>query len=329
MKKILGIGNALVDALYQITDETLLDEMRLPKGSMQLIGTERYTDIRQRMKNQPVKLATGGSACNTILALANLGMETALIGKIADDEPGRFFENKFLRLGTRTYLQHEDLPTGVASTFITPDGQRTFGTYLGAAACLSPEDLQWEWPGEYDYLYIEGYLVQNHALIEQAVNMAREAGCRVCLDLASYNIVEAEHDFFTHLLKKTDMVFANEEEARALTGKSPREALDELAATCEVAVVKTGAEGAMARSRDEDATAVAAVPVSHVTDTTAAGDFFAAGFLCAHANRRPLKDCLRAGTLVAAEVIQIVGTQLTGETWAGLRALPELQCQTM
>ena len=86
MKKILGIGNALVDALYQITDETLLDEMRLPKGSMQLIDTERYTDIRQRMKNQPVKLATGGSACNTILALANLGMDTGLIGKILREQ---------------------------------------------------------------------------------------------------------------------------------------------------------------------------------------------------------------------------------------------------
>lgn len=325
MKKILGIGNALVDALYQIKDETLLNEMQLPKGSMQLIDTGRYTDIGRRMKDLPVKLATGGSACNTILALANMGMETGLIGKIADDEPGRFFENKFRQLGTRTYLQHEDLPTGVASTFITPDGQRTFGTYLGAAACLRPEDLREEWFGEYDYLYIEGYLVQNHALIERAVDMAREAGCRVYLDLASYNIVEAEHDFFTHLLKKTDMVFANEEEARAFTGKSPREALDELAGICEVAVVKTGAAGAMACSGDEGPAAVAAVPVDHVTDTTAAGDFFASGFLYAHAHRRPLADCLRAGTLLAAEVIQVVGTQLSEDSWNGLRNHPGLK----
>lgn len=325
MKKILGIGNALVDALYQIKDETLLNEMQLPKGSMQLIDTGRYTDIGRRMKDLPVKLATGGSACNTILALANMGMKTGLIGKIADDEPGRFFENKFRQLGTRTYLQHEDLPTGVASTFITPDGQRTFGTYLGAAACLRPEDLREEWFGEYDYLYIEGYLVQNHALIERAADMAREADCRVCLDLASYNIVEAEHDFFTHLLKKTDMVFANEEEARAFTGKSPREALDELAGICEVAVVKTGAAGAMACSGDEGPAAVAAVPVDHVTDTTAAGDFFASGFLYAHAHRRPLADCLRAGTLLAAEVIQVVGTQLSEDSWNGLRNHPGLK----
>lgn len=325
MKKILGIGNALVDALYQIKDETLLNEMQLPKGSMQLIDTGRYTDIGRRMKDLPVKLATGGSACNTILALANMGMKTGLIGKIADDEPGRFFENKFRQLGTRTYLQHEDLPTGVASTFITPDGQRTFGTYLGAAACLRPEDLREEWFGEYDYLYIEGYLVQNHALIERAVDMAREADCRVCLDMASYNIVEAEHDFFTHLLKKTDMVFANEEEARAFTGNSPREALDELAGICEVAVVKTGAAGAMACSGDEGPAAVAAVPVDHVTDTTAAGDFFASGFLYAHAHRRPLADCLRAGTLLAAEVIQVVGTQLSEDSWNGLRNHPGLK----
>jgi sugar/nucleoside kinase (ribokinase family) len=148
--------------------------------------------------------------------------------------------------------------------------------------------------------------------------MAHAAGLKVCLDLASYNIVEAQHEFFSYLLDHTDIVFANEEEALAFTGKGPREALDLLAQHCEVAVVKTGKEGAMARRGEEFAQAPAE-PVAQVVDTTAAGDFFAAGFLYRHAQGAPLADCLVAGGAVAGAVIQVVGTQLADQTWDALR----------
>lgn len=320
MKQVIGIGNALVDALFRVPGDGILEELGLPKGSMQLIDTERYREIGQRMQDVPQALATGGSACNTILALARMGGAPGAIGKIGDDEYGRFFAENCRQSGIRPHLLGDTLPTGVASTFITPDGQRTFGTYLGAAARMTAEDIEADWFEGYGYLYIEGYLVQNHQLIERVADMARERGLKVCLDLASYNIVEADRAFFAHLLTKTDIVFANEEEARAFTGKAPAEALAELAGICETAVVKTGADGAMAQSGAETAH-TPAVPVPAVIDTTAAGDFFAAGFLHAHAGGRRLEACLRCGAVLAAEVIQTVGTKLAEDVWEHCRAV--------
>ncbi len=318
MKKVLGIGNALVDALVKVGDEEILAELNLPKGSMQLIDTERYLEISKRIAEMPVSRATGGSACNTILALANLNAQPGIIGKISDDDNGRFFADNCRDHGITTFLLHDERPTGVASTFITPDGQRTFGTYLGAAAELQTDELQEAWFEGYDFFYIEGYLVQNHELIERAVDMAHRAGLKVCLDLASYNIVEADRDFFAHLLTKTDVVFANEEEARAFTGKEAREALDDLAALCEVAVVKVGADGAWA-SRGGETAHVPAEAVPSVVDTTGAGDFFAAGFLYSLGNGETLEKCLATGGLLAANVIQVIGTTLPEAAWADIK----------
>lgn len=203
-------------------------------------------------------------------------------------------------------------------TFITPDGQRTFGTYLGAAARLTAEELRQEWFVGHEFLFIEGYLVQNHALIETAVDMAHAAGVKVCLDLASYNIIKEDHAFFEHLLTKTDIVFANEEESLAMTGLEPEAALDALASVCEIAVVKVGARGAMAR-RGAEKVSVPAVAVPEVVDTTGAGDFFAGGFLFALADGRSLEAALRQGARCSSAVIQVIGTKLDEATWEGLK----------
>lgn len=319
MKRILGIGNALVDALARVEDESILDELNLPKGGMQHVDEARYREISARLATLPTKLRTGGSACNTILALGNLGAKPGVVGKIGDDKNGWFFETSFCEQGITPHLIHDTVPTGVASTLITPDGQRTFGTFLGAAARLTPEEIREEWFDNYDYLYIEGYLVQNHELIERIVDFARGRGMKIGLDMASYNIVHAEREFFTRLLEKVDIVFANEEEARAFCeGKSPRAALDELSRYCEVAVVKIGKEGAMARTRD-DFVRVPARPVEQVVDTTGAGDFFAAGFLYGHSRGDNLAECVRKATVLAAYVIEVVGTKLSERTWDSVR----------
>lgn len=203
MKKVLGIGNALVDVLVQVESELILNELQLPKGSMQLINTERYLKIQKRLESLNKQLTTGGSACNTILAIANLGGQPGLIGKVGHDEMATFFADNCVRHDIKANLLHaEQLPTGVASTFITPDGQRTFGTHLGAAATLTADDIKAEWFEGYDYFYIEGYLVQNHALIRRAVDLAHRAGLQVCIDLASFNIVEEDREFFKELLQK-------------------------------------------------------------------------------------------------------------------------------
>lgn len=318
MTHFIGIGNALVDTLYQVPDDAVLQELHLAKGAMQLIDTEQFKTISRRMSAQPSQLATGGSACNTVMALSQLGAPAGLVGKVSDDANGRFFANRFSGLGVRTRLLSDTLPTGVASTFITPDGQRTFATYLGAAARLSAADVEPDWFAGYDCLYLEGYLVQNHELISRIVSTARAAGVTVCLDLASYNIVESDRGFFSDLLRQTDIVFANEDEARAYTGHEPAAALEALADLCSVAVVKAGAAGALAASGAERA-AEPAEDVPGVADTTGAGDYFSAGFLYAHAQGRPLAECLRVGGVLAAAVIQVVGTGLTPDVWADVR----------
>ena len=321
MKRILGIGNALVDVLTKVDNEQILSELHLPKGSMQLLSTEAYAEVTRRMQALPTKLTTGGSACNTLLALSHLDAPTGMIGKIGDDENGRFFASYFAQRGISTRLLHDSRPTGVASTFITPDGQRTFGTYLGAAAQLTADELQQAWFEGYDYFYIEGYLVQNHDLVLRAIELAHAAGCEVCLDLASYNIVEADLDFFRALMPSIDIVFANEQEAQALTGLEARDALDALAATCHMAVVKIGKHGVWACHGTEVAHCQARdVPV--VVDTTAAGDYFAAGFMHALAAGEPLATCIARGSLLAGHIIEVVGTELPDATWQQLR----LQC---
>lgn len=321
MTKVLGIGNALVDILAQVDNDLILTELDLPKGSMQLIDTERYLKVRARLAALHPRRTTGGSACNTILAIAQLGGAPGLIGKVGRDEAADFFAAHCRSLGIEARLLHDlTLPTGVASTFISPDGQRTFGTYLGAAASLAPDELRAEWFDGYDYFYIEGYLVQNHALIRRAVELAQEAGLRVCIDLASYNIVADDRAFFAELLEQTDIVFANEQEACAFTGlDDPQQNVEALARLCEIAVVKVGKRGVLVRRGDEQACCPAR-EVPHVVDTTAAGDYFSAGFLHALSRGCPLLSCARLGSLLAGHIIEVVGTALPSETWQSIRA---------
>lgn len=321
MKKILGIGNALVDMLVQVDNDMILSELDLPKGSMQLINTERYLYVKKRLDSLQPQRTTGGSACNTILAIANLGGEPGLIGKVGTDEPALFFSNSCKTHGISAHLlKDHDLPTGVASTIISPDGQRTFGTYLGAAANLQPEDIKAEWFDGYEYFYIEGYLVQNHALIRRAVDLAHEAGLKVCIDLASYNIVQEDKAFFNELLQQTDIVFANEEEARAFTDcDDAQKNVETLARICNIAIVKIGKKGVLVRRGDEQVHCPAR-DVEHVVDTTAAGDYFSAGFLYALSLGKDLMSCARLGSLLSGHIIEVVGTALDENTWEKLKS---------
>lgn len=320
MKKIIGIGNALVDALVTLSNDDLLHTFGLPKGSMTLIGDEEQRRIQECFASLDVQRATGGSAGNTMLALANLGIQPGFIGAVGDDATGDFFADNCVRCGITPYLTKLPAQSGIAYTFISPDGERTFATYLGAAAAMGPEDLTAEMLDGYDYLYIEGYLVQNHALILRAVELAREMGLKVCLDLASYNIVAADHEFFTRLVTEyVDVVFANEEEARAFSAADPATALEHLHSLCEVAVVKLGAKGSSVMRAGERAFAPA-MEVGKVVDTTAAGDFYAAGVMYGLMNGYVLTQCAEIGTLLSGHVIQTVGTRLPEEVWSRIKS---------
>lgn len=319
MKKIIGIGNALVDALVILPNDDLLKIFGLSKGSMTLIGDEEQQRIQECFASLDVKRATGGSAGNTMLALANLGANPGFIGAVGAGATGEFFAANCARCGIKPYLSTLPMQSGIAYTFITPGGERTFATYLGAAAMMGPEDLTPEMFEEYDYLYVEGYLVQNHALILRAVELAKEKGLKICLDLASYNIVAADHEFFTRLVTDyVDVVFANEEEARAFAKAEAAEALECLHSLCEVAVVKLGAAGSTIMNEGEKSFAPA-MEVSEVVDTTAAGDFYAAGVMYGLMNDCSAEQCIALGTLLSGHVIQIVGTQLSDGVWEQIK----------
>ena len=316
MQKIIGIGNSLVDVLARVNHEELLEEMKLPKGSMQLIDSEELALISKRMRTFEHTRASGGSAANTMKALAKMGVDAGFIGKTAADEFGLFFRSELENSGVHTSLICKKTgSTGIASTFITPDGQRTFATYLGVSAGLNADDITADLFEGYDILYIEGYLVQNHELIEHTMNLAKHKRMTICLDLASYNIVENDHDFFQSLLARyVDIVFANEEEARAFIGHDMDEAARELGKLCPVAVVKLGSHGSSVFAHNEYH-ACPAEKVKNIVDTTGAGDYFAAGFLDAYVHEEPLESCIRQGGILAASVIQVIGTTLNDAEW--------------
>lgn len=339
--KILGIGNALVDILVRLEDETTLEQLGLRRGGMELIDDERQRQIGRLMDSLNPAMATGGSAGNAILALAKMGAEVGFVGRVGDDELGRFFMTKCQERGIDARVIINKGMTGVANTFISPDGERTFATHLGEAALLDADDITPELFAGYNLLHIEGYLVQNHALILKAASVAKTLGMRISIDLASYDVVRSDLAFFRQLVSEyVDIVFANEEESAAFTeGKSPDEALREIASMCEVAVVKLGKRGSSAMrggeaKLDDEAKrggetlrgneapnepCYAPGVTSNVLDTTAAGDFFAGGFLLGFSKGWALEECLSMGALLASRVIRVIGTQVSEKTWEELR----------
>lgn len=317
-KRILGLGNALVDVLARIPSDDWLVRMGLPKGSMRLLDADAFAELGEAIDELSSVRLTGGSAGNVMKALACMGVDAAFVGKTGVDAYGDFYERACREMGVDfVRLTDAERATGVALTFISPDGQRTFGTHLGAASNLLAEDVVQMDFGSCAYFFIEGYLVQNHDLVREAVDRARAQGARICLDLASYNVVEADRDFFGQLLADTDVVFANEEEAFAYTRKEdPAEALEVLADVCGTAVVKIGAEGSLL-ARGDERVRVEALPC-RVVDTTGAGDNYAAGFLYGLLRGLPLEGCGRVGSVLASAVVEHVGATLPDASWPGL-----------
>ncbi|NJM14419.1 MAG: adenosine kinase [Bacteroidales bacterium] len=314
MKKIIGIGNALVDILVHLQDDSLLAQLKLPKGSMQLVDEATSAQVKQKLYAYKKDQASGGSAANTIHGIARLGAETAYIGKVGNDELGRFFTNDLEKSKIKSTLLKSATPTGSAVALISPDSERTFATYLGAAVEMSAAEITADMFEGYDFLHLEGYLVFNNELIEKAARVAKEAGLKISLDLASYNVVEANLDFLTKLTKQyIDIVFANEEEAKAFTGKEPEEALHAMADMCEVAVVKVGAKGSLVKQNGQ-VTRVGAIHCKPI-DTTGAGDLYAGGFLYGFANGYSMQNCGKLGALLAGKVIEVTGAKIPENVW--------------
>jgi len=314
MKKILGMGNALVDIMISLEGDGILEILELPKGSMQLVDKERSTSVLTALKDYTKNQAAGGSAANTIHGLAMLGVPTGYIGAVGEDELGGFFVRDLINAGVDPVMIHSTQETGRAVALVTPDSERTFATFLGAAIELSADHLKKDMFKGYNYFHIEGYLVQNHELIMKAITLAKETGLIVSLDLASYNVVDSNLEFLKGIVREyVDILFANEEEAKSFTGFDPVGALHELGKTVEIAIVKTGSKGSLIKQKDE-IFEIGTIPINPV-DTTGAGDLYASGFLYGHANGLPLRRCGELGALLAGNVIEFLGAKMSEERW--------------
>lgn len=319
MKKILGIGNALVDVILFMENNDLLQRFSLPAGSMQLVDADKAGRVEEAAASLRKHMASGGSAANTIHGLAKLGMETAFIGTVGRDSLGDFFRKDLLDCRILPLLSFGTTSTGRAISLVSPGGERTFATYLGAAVEISANQLESRFFKEYDHLHLEGYLVLNQELVETALDMAHRAGMTVSLDLASYNVVEANLDFVKRIVATyKPMVFANEEEARVFTGLSdPQQSLEVFSSFCDTAVVKIGSKGSLIYHRGKYQ-AVEAIAVNCV-DTTGAGDLFAAGFLYGYIRDLSPLQCGKIGSLLAGRVIEEAGAKIREEVWPGIR----------
>lgn len=317
--KIVGIGNVLVDDLMRISSVNVLKELLLPVGSMTLIDESAYASLARVRERFTPEVATGGSAGNTIKALAGCGADTAFVGRIAQDAQGDAYTDCLQRMGIEDRLVRVEGHTGICSSLILPNGERTFATYLGVSAGLSARDIRPECFEGCDMAHVEGYLVQDHALIERVVDVARECGVSLSMDLASYNIVEENRAFLARLVERgVDTVFANEQESLAFTGDADVElSLRHLAGMAPTVVQKRGAAGSVA-VRGGKRVEVQAEPVT-VVDTTGAGDFYAGGFLYGVSRGATLAQCAHAGALLSSYVIRRMGCELPVAQWDEIR----------
>ncbi len=317
---IIGIGSPIIDSLAHV-DEAFVKTIDGAKGGMELVNAEKMQALLKKITTALVE-APGGSAGNTVFALARLGIKTTFLGKLGNDSGATFYKKAFENMGgDTTRFKLGAVPNGRCLSLITPDGERTMRTDLGAAMTLSPDEVSVADFTDCKHAHIEGYLLFNPDLMNKVVACAKQAGCTLSLDLASFEVVGAAKDRLPQILKNDiDIVFANEEEATAYCdkGKSYEDMAQELAKLCSIAVVKLGKDGSLV-CKNGVITRIAPVPVKKVVDTTAAGDFWAAGFLYGWLRGKTLETSGNCGSLLGAEVVQVVGSVLSAEKWSALQ----------
>jgi sugar/nucleoside kinase (ribokinase family) len=309
---VLAIGNALVDVLATVTDQQM-DELGIVKNSYELVDAETADRLYAAMP--PAVEISGGAAANTAVGVVSLGGTAAYIGRVYDDQLGAVFEHDLRATGVdfECALAESGPPTGRALTLITPDAHRTFRTYLGAANCLGPDDIDERVVGAADVTYLEGYLwdpPDAKDAFRKAMKLAHEAGRRVSLTLSDPFCVQNWGHEFVDLLehRQIDILFANEAELLTLYPGTLDSAIDRVRSTCPLAAITRSEHGSIVVAESETYE-VPAAPVDEVIDTTGAGDLYAAGFLFGLTHGEPLARCAELGSLCAAEVISHVGAR--------------------
>lgn len=322
-QSVIGVGSPIIDLIAQV-DEAFLTQISGDKGGMVMIDSAELERILGLLGSN-VKRSPGGSAANTLFDLAHFGVKTALLGTTGDDEAGAFYRRELTAAGGSTHALRKSVnntPTGHCICLVTPDAERTMRPALAAALEFDPGSVSQADFAGYTLAHLEGYLLaHSEEKLRFLMATAKAAGCKISLDLASFEVVNAFRPAILRLLEEfVDIVFANSDEADALLGKLPPEAqLAELKKLCPVAIVKLGERGAWA----DCGNGAVFIPANKVeaVDTTAAGDSFAAGFLYGYLNELPMADCGKIGAALAAETVQVFGAALPDEAWKRLQNL--------
>jgi len=317
---VAGIGSALVDILIH-EDDDFLAQMGVAKGGMTLVDKE---DIERTLAKSSAKssLVPGGSACNTVIGVGNLGGKARFVGKCGSGKMGNLIEDDLKRQNVEPALLRAELPTGCSLSIITPDAQRSMFTYLGASAETRPEGITVHSFKDAAVVLVEGYLLYNPDLIKTALSTAKKAGAKIALDLASYTVVAESQALLEHLVEAhVDILIANEDEAEAYTGhRDERRALEALAAKADIAVLKVGPRGSYV-THAGDTIAVNPMGDGNALDTTGAGDLWAAGFLFGLVNGYSIEQCGRLGSACGYEVCQVIGASIPADGWERIKKL--------
>lgn len=310
---VIAIGNAIIDVIANCND-ALIEELGLSRGGMMLIDADQAKSLYEAMG--PAREISGGSAANTLAGLAALGAKCAFIGQVAEDQLGEVFTHD-IRAGGIAFdvpARPGNPPTARCLIFVTPDGQRTMNTFLGASHYLPAEALDESAIASAAVLYLEGYLwdpEEPRAAMRKAIDAARSAGRKIAFTPSECFVIDRHRADFLDLIEtgKIDVLFCNEHEMAALVGHDDFEkGVAELAPKIPVLVVTRGAEGAVALSQGQRVE-IGAEAIDRVVDTTGAGDLFAAGFLFGHVRGKSLEQCLKLGAICACEIISHYGAR--------------------
>ena len=312
-KKILGIGNAIVDVLAKVDDE-FLKKNKLIKGSMKLINKSEFEDLKKNIKIE--KVVAGGSVANTMAGIAHLRGNPSFIGKINSDNFGEMYRKSLQDINVNfSYLEKdEDLSTGASIILITPDSERTMCTYLGISSHLSADDINENNIADHELIFLEGYLWDkgiSEKMFKHAISIAKKNKVKIAMSLSDIFCVTRHKQDFNNLLKNDlDILIGNENEINELANKKNLlDSVNQLKELNKLIVITRSGNGSMAIKNNEIINCNS-IKVKEVLDLTGAGDLFAAGFLKEYLDNSDIKKCLETGSMLASKIIQKIGARL-------------------
>ena len=312
-KKILGIGNAIVDVFVKV-DDNFLSKNNLTKGSMKLIEKAEFETLKDRIKIE--KIEAGGSVANTIAGISYLGGNSSFIGKVNSDEFGRIYKKSLEKIKVNFYYSEksENLSTGASIIFITPDSERTMCTYLGISSQLSKEDINEDKIKDHELIFLEGYLWdkgKSEEMFKHVINIAKKNNTKIAMSLSdTFCVTRHRNDFFKLLVNDLNILIGNENEINELVQKDNLLAsINELKKINKIVVITRGENGSLVILNNE-ITKCESLKVKKVLDLTGAGDLFASGFLKEYLDKSNINKCLQTGSELAAKIIEKIGARL-------------------